>query len=166
MKIRNGFVSNSSSSSFVCDVCGETESGMDASAHDFDMETCSNGHTFCNDHCKELPKPNPNSIRADIINQINSATWLNVNQRQKELDELKEVGDEDIEEFYKDNYSDDGVPACQCPICSMIVVSDSDGYAYLKKKHSLKKADVLDMIRVEFKTYDEFKKYIKPSKSE
>lgn len=29
MKIRNGFVSNSSSSSFTCDVCVETISGMD-----------------------------------------------------------------------------------------------------------------------------------------
>lgn len=49
MKKRNGFVSNSSSSSFVCDVCGRVESGFDASASDFDMLECENGHIFCVD---------------------------------------------------------------------------------------------------------------------
>jgi len=47
MKIRLGFVSNSSSSSFVCDVCGRAESGMDISLRDFDMIHCVNNHTFC-----------------------------------------------------------------------------------------------------------------------
>ena len=40
MKIRYGFVSNSSSSSFTCLVCGSTESGMDACASDFDFVEC------------------------------------------------------------------------------------------------------------------------------
>ena len=31
MKIRAGFVSNSSSSSFICDVCGDEVSGVDIS---------------------------------------------------------------------------------------------------------------------------------------
>jgi len=44
MKIRHGFVSNSSSSSFVCAVCGSTESGFDACAEDFEMVECPNGH--------------------------------------------------------------------------------------------------------------------------
>ena len=46
MKVRNGFVSNSSSSSFVCNICGAIESGYDASIKDFDMEMCENGHEF------------------------------------------------------------------------------------------------------------------------
>ena len=50
MKIRKGFVSNSSSSSFVCDVCAEAESGWDIGLEDADMFQCENGHTFCRDH--------------------------------------------------------------------------------------------------------------------
>ena len=46
MKLRTGFVSNSSSSSFVCDITGATESGYDASARDCGFAQCSNGHTF------------------------------------------------------------------------------------------------------------------------
>lgn len=40
MKSRNGFVSNSSSSSFICAICGELESGWDVGCSDFDMFRC------------------------------------------------------------------------------------------------------------------------------
>lgn len=49
MKIRNGFVSNSSSSSFVCDFCGREEVGYDLSFADAGMLECRNGHCFCED---------------------------------------------------------------------------------------------------------------------
>lgn len=50
MKLRSGFVSNSSSSSFICSVCGETQSGMDLCLSDADMFRCENGHDICNEH--------------------------------------------------------------------------------------------------------------------
>lgn len=46
MKIRNGFVSNSSSSSFICEICGAVESGMDISLRECKMVQCKNGHVF------------------------------------------------------------------------------------------------------------------------
>ena len=46
MKIRTGFVSNSSSSSFICDITGNCFSGMNAELADSDMYMCANGHTF------------------------------------------------------------------------------------------------------------------------
>lgn len=53
MKIRIGFVTNSSSSSYVCDICGNEQSGYDMSLEDAYMVQCSNGHTFCEDHILE-----------------------------------------------------------------------------------------------------------------
>lgn len=50
MKIRKGFVSNSSSSSFICDVCGETAEGWDLCLSEAEMCECENGHIFCEDH--------------------------------------------------------------------------------------------------------------------
>ena len=53
MKIRSGFVSNSSSSSFVCDICGETAEGWDLSLTDCDYYECVNGHCLCADDLLE-----------------------------------------------------------------------------------------------------------------
>lgn len=54
MKFRAGFVSNSSSSSFTCDICGFTNSGFDACAEDLGFKMCWNEHVFCESHI-DLP---------------------------------------------------------------------------------------------------------------
>lgn len=48
MKYRKDFVTNSSSSSYVCDICGNEVSGFDCSVRDGDMFECMNGHVICN----------------------------------------------------------------------------------------------------------------------
>lgn len=54
MKVRTGFVSNSSSSSFICDLTGNTEGGWDASLSDFEMVECAKGHVFQYDGFPEV----------------------------------------------------------------------------------------------------------------
>jgi len=54
MKIRTGFVSNSSSSSFVCDSCGEKQIGMDLVLSEAGMVRCVNNHVFCESHVINL----------------------------------------------------------------------------------------------------------------
>ena len=56
MKVRKGFVSNSSSSSFVCDITGRTEGGYDASLSDVGFAECVVGHTFETDNYPEVEK--------------------------------------------------------------------------------------------------------------
>ena len=46
MKIRNGFVSNSSSSSFICSSCGDVYEIYDADSARY-IVTCQNNHTTC-----------------------------------------------------------------------------------------------------------------------
>lgn len=62
MKIRTGFVSNSSSSSFVCDVCREEFSGWDLSLSKVDHAQCINGHTICQD---SIINSNSNTTESD-----------------------------------------------------------------------------------------------------
>lgn len=51
MKTRNGFVSNSSTSSFVCTVCGTVEGYSDCiGAEDMGISACEHGHEFCHEH--------------------------------------------------------------------------------------------------------------------
>lgn len=55
MKFRKDFVTNSSSSSYVCEICGRTESGWDMGLSEADMMECVNGHIFCCDEALEKP---------------------------------------------------------------------------------------------------------------
>jgi len=64
MKIRTGFVSNSSSSSFICDVCGHEISGWDMCLSEAEMVECINGHTFCDEHVDK------NSLDGNIGEEI------------------------------------------------------------------------------------------------
>jgi len=50
MKIRNGFVSNSSSSSFVCEICYLADTVYDGGIGEIGMCECTNGHIICMDH--------------------------------------------------------------------------------------------------------------------
>jgi len=56
MKTRIGFVSNSSSCSFVCAVTGEIESGVDVGLEDVAMVQCENEHTFYEDYLVDPSK--------------------------------------------------------------------------------------------------------------
>lgn len=69
MKIRQGFVSNSSSSSYICTVCRETYSGWDASLRDAEMRQCEKGHTFCEAHLLGEAGPDEDEESGDLWNE-------------------------------------------------------------------------------------------------
>jgi hypothetical protein len=50
VKYRVGFVSNSSSSSYLCDFCGVIRGGWDACLEELEMYRCVYDHVFCYDH--------------------------------------------------------------------------------------------------------------------
>jgi hypothetical protein len=56
MKIRAGFVSNSSSSSYICEVCGDTFEAWDEGISRFHLVQCNQDHLFC--ECHRI-NPNP-----------------------------------------------------------------------------------------------------------
>lgn len=76
MKFRKDFVTNSSSSSYTCDICGATESGWDISLEEAGMVECVNGHTICNDELLEIP-------RKELIKKILESGYEN--KRRKKL---------------------------------------------------------------------------------
>lgn len=122
MKVRLGFVSNSSSSSYVCDVCHREESGWDLGLRDAEMVECKNGHTFCNDHGK-LSTDLSNEEKRDILLEDSDA------------EDKKLLAGEHWEEYAEDWWNEmlDNIPISLCPVCNFEVFIGDDLFLYLKK---------------------------------
>lgn len=58
MKSRQFFVSNSSSSSFICEICGRSEEGYDLCLSEAEMVECENGHVICNEEMINIDAEN------------------------------------------------------------------------------------------------------------
>ncbi len=149
MKIRKGFVSNSSSSSFTCEVCGETYSGWDMGLEDVEMHECGNGHLICDDH-----------MLGDIDPQAMKEFMLSYGVEDSQKEELKTMDDDGIEEMWEEGdfcyHIREELPASFCPICSFKDIDPTEAIKYLMKKNNLTMEALKTQIQEEFKDYDEF----------
>jgi len=134
LKIRKGFVSNSSSSSFICDVCGEAVSGMDMSLDEAEMYECENGHTFCRDHATDK------------------------DELEEKLNKLAEDDEEDTDSYYDAIYK---IAEKYCPCCTFETVSPYDLTDCLLKKVGMSKEDVAKELRERFADFNTFSDYLK-----
>ena len=155
MKIRHGFVSNSSSSSFTCCICGEEGSGMHDVLKDFEMIKCKIGHIFCEDHLKK---------------EYNEVKICREDLSKKDLKdmgitkiELDEWSDEEIREecSYYIRYN---FPQSLCPICNFEHITDDIILEYLlieckSDKNNMKK----EMVK-RFGDYEGFLKWVEAEK--
>jgi len=143
MKYRNGFVSNSSSSSYTCDICGETESGRDLCLCDVDMVTCVNGHCF-HTGCAEDPKE---KVQKMIDNG--------------QLPEHIECPEDYLGEEYPYDLKEEF-----CPMCQFEELAWMDMMDFFMMYTGMSRKDVLQEIKTKCRTYAEFKKAINKYKSE
>jgi hypothetical protein len=138
MKIRTSFVSNSSSSSFICMVSGSVEGGYDISLREAGMCECVNGHIFCDQY--RLVKP-------QTVQDLG-------------IDEDDNYEDDNYED---DNYEDDNynIPANQCPICTLKYITDADLLVYAIKKNNWDKKQIEANLRADYTDYRAFKEGMK-----
>ena len=159
MKIRKGFVSNSSSSSFICEVCGNVESGYEASCDDMDFAQCENGHEFCRDHIKSMTEEKAKSILAKIKENTKyvDEDFLEM----EEADQIETLMELDLRYFSSGTMSEmgyDELPEELCPICALEALSDSDILDYILKEHGSSREFVIEKARKEFGNYENFSK--------
>lgn len=162
MKIRNGFVSNSSSSSFTCDVCGENASGMDMNLHDAEMYSCGK-HYWCAAHFD--PSNSWNNIDTyekalDFLEKLKESKYI-YEAYKRNLDALSEEEQKDsacIEECIEDIVSDlrYEVPNTFCPVCTFKTITPEIESLFLRWRHDHKdKKQFHQIIRDNFETLDE-----------
>jgi len=152
MKIRNGFVSNSSSSSFTCNVCGETVSGWDLCMSEAEMTECQSGHCFCDDH---MLKPSIEQLKNIILNDEYADDELKEEAKdENDVDALIEMARE-IDDF---RYEAD---SAFCPICNFLYIESDMAVKYLLKKNGITMDKLISEIKSEFKDYNEFMNFLK-----
>lgn len=150
-KIRNGFVSNSSSSSFVCDLCGYETSGWDMCLSEAEMFECENGHTLCDEHMLQPTQEWLNEYVYKIkesrrISDKEFNEWV----EEQQID-LNNVTKDDIRELdHEFGYGDAfryNIPECLCPLCNFEELCMEDAMDYLLKTTSYTTSEVFEYIK-------------------
>lgn len=159
MKYRLDQVTNSSSSSYVCDICNHVESGWDMGLSDAEMYECENGHTICEDHINfSSNKEVAIVLLKKTIRYYENVTYYNAKEKKEKIDEieelLKKVGYEeydDFEEIFSDYELRNCLPAELCPICNHDHIRDSEALEFALKKIGITEDELKAEIRKQFK---------------
>jgi hypothetical protein len=133
MKFRKDFVTNSSSSSYVCEICGRTESGWDMSLSECGMVECVNGHIFCEGEIFSIPKEE--LIKTILEFEVENAWWCDELHTSEDLEKMTD--DDLLYVYFNVDDARYEMPEECCPICQFIEYSEDDLSAYLLKEYGV-----------------------------
>lgn len=156
MKTRNGFVSNSSSSSFVCDVCGEGWSGRNGDYGDIQELRCENNHSFCSECVDDLTVSNyQEQIARDCKDSPEDLLAIS---KDVEAFIAKEFGD--LSSYLLERHLNYDIPETFCPCCSEFNIPVYQLLKYLYKKYNTTKEEIQAECQKEFYEFKDFVRHI------
>lgn len=149
-KRRNGPVTNSSSTSYTCEISGESETFRDGCSHrDYGFMVCDNEHVILEEFAlNNSSKLSASAIRDDILNAEQADEIWDYNEDDMQRLKDGDMTDDEIHDFY--HYEVDfefDIRECDCPICQMEIVTDHDLRRYLEKVHGIQDSEVLEDIK-------------------
>lgn len=153
MKIRNGFVSNSSSSSFVCDVCKHSEVIYDGGDDDSFCK-CVNGHSLCRTHLNKAARLDAQKMREALIKDIKG--WATGQELEDNIKEFEEMDTAGLKDAYDDVFGGFEIPEELCPLCTFTTLSDDDLMNYLLMTLKTTKKEA---IKTAISTYEDLKTF-------
>lgn len=168
-KFRHGFVSNSSTTSFVCEVCGVAEGGMDVGLEELGFEECASGHTYCQGHALKVEGININDAEVvkgymlSILDMLPEDTWIVKRGWRKEIEALDTEKDNDesaLYDYYDDFKSEVGGDIERCPICQFKALSASDAKKFFLKCEGITEEAFLKDLASRFSAYTGFKEWL------
>ena len=134
-------MTNSSSSSFVCEICGKAETYYDGLS-EVDGCECENGHQICLEHLLE-------PSREEMIEYILGETYYGSDRGgefQYTREELDQMDDDGLYNILRGRY-DCEVASLLCPICQFEEYSSYDMASYLLTKYKIPKDEVFAEIK-------------------
>lgn len=157
MKKRLDFVTNSSSSSYICEVCELNESGYDMGLDEANMYECTRGHIFCKEHVvKECTEAEFGRLLVEEMTEEDIKYILkaeNLSSREEIL-----CDDDLLEEIWNDAYNI--VPKSVCPLCQLKAISIHNLSSYTMAKLGTTEEILQEEISKNFLTYEDFMNYI------
>lgn len=156
MKIRKGFVSNSSSSSYVCNVCGKEYSGFDASLRDAEMYFCEHGHIYCRNHVdNNIDNLDVEGKRKIIISYCRHDSDTKVEAQAADEDKLEKI----LEDIRYDLESE--MSSKYCPCYRLTPITSGQLIEYLLHERRQTRKEVEKEIKKKYNNYDEMLRDIK-----
>jgi len=166
MKIRQSFVSNSSSSSFVCEICGHSDSGWDFNIKDVGMVQSLEGESvYCEEHInvEDVGKFIKCVVSGNASNDL-SCKMMQIEHNFEELEKDSEsMSDHDLGEKYFEDILDIfrfEIPQELCPISNLQEIPDHTILHYLLMKTNTTISDVINEIKDKFTSYSKLNEYI------
>ena len=179
MKIRTGFVSNSSSSSYVCDICGSVYD-------DNELLSCEHGHMFCEDHL-EYPLFSKEMVSAYIAHSMLSGSG-----KRELIHLIHSIDPVTFGRLHDSLYSDsddpvlhrinivlaelnynverweirENLPPEYCPFCTFEKITDHDLIKYFIAFTRMSRSDVFAAVKRRFNDYESFKTYLHENQME